>query len=120
MVIMRVRVIIIIFCAVASIRLSLAEPAADSSRDPVFGLEPLVVRASGMEQAPVKLPASVSRLDQDDIQKASAQLSINESLQTVPGVFALNPYNYAQDSRIAVRGFGARKFYSLVNFIACL
>ncbi|PXA05539.1 TonB-dependent receptor [Coraliomargarita sinensis] len=98
-------------CAVSIAGLAFADPVPE--RDPVFVLEPLVIRDRGLETPPLALPASVTRLDRDDIQKASAQLSINESLQTVPGVFALNPYNYAQDSRIAIRGFGARSDFGI-------
>jgi iron complex outermembrane receptor protein len=89
--------------------------AADSEGParPVFELEPLVVSGSELGRAPLALPASATLLDREQIQRASAQLSLNESLQTVPGVFALNPYNYAQDSRIAIRGFGARSDFGI-------
>lgn len=110
---MRARFLIAVHCAVALVTLSSIEAASDSVREPVYKLEPFVVRDRGLEAAPVSLPASVTRLDLEDIQKASAQLSINESLQTVPGVFALNPYNYAQDSRISIRGFGARSDFGI-------
>ncbi|HKK19283.1 MAG TPA: TonB-dependent receptor plug domain-containing protein, partial [Opitutales bacterium] len=106
---MRSRVLIAFLCALAPTLLSIADPAAE----PVFELEPLVLQDEGSAIPSVALPASITRLNRDDIQKASAQLSLNESLQTVPGVFALNPYNYAQDSRIAIRGFGARSDFGI-------
>ncbi len=31
----------------------------------------------------------------------------------MPGVFVLNPYNFAQDSWIAIRGFGARADFGI-------
>ncbi len=80
---------------------------------PIFQLEPIIVRDEGVERFLLALPAAVTRLDAAAVQQASAQLSLNESLQTVPGVFALNPYNYAQDSRIAIRGFGARADFGI-------
>ncbi len=110
---MRLRALIASFLHVALAGLAWAEPLAHQARLPVFQLEPIIVRDPALQAAPVTLPGSVTRLDQDDIQKASAQLSLNESLQTVPGVFALNPYNYAQDSRIAIRGFGARSDFGI-------
>lgn len=76
-------------------------------------LDPVVVEATRLEAPLEAIPAAVSVIDQAEIQKASAQLSINEALRTVPGVFVLNPYNYAQDSRIAIRGFGARSDFGI-------
>lgn len=76
-------------------------------------LEPVVVEATRLELRPLEVPAAVSVVDQRILQTGSAQLSINEALQTVPGVFVLNPYNYAQDSRIAIRGFGARSDFGI-------
>ena len=31
----------------------------------------------------------------------------------VPGAFLLNSYNYAQDLRISIRGFGARSSFGI-------
>lgn len=87
--------------------------AEDADPSPVYELEPVVVRATRMEAPVEAIPAAVSVVDQREIQTASAQLSINEALRTVPGVFVLNPYNYAQDSRIAIRGFGARSDFGI-------
>jgi len=79
----------------------------------VIELEPYKVKATRLEATLPEVPAAVSVVDQATIQQASAQLSLNEALQTVPGVFALNPYNFAQDSRIAIRGFGARSDFGI-------
>lgn len=76
-------------------------------------METYTVKATRLEATTFEVPAAVSFVDRETIQKASAQLSINEALQTVPGVFVLNPYNYAQDSRIAIRGFGARSDFGI-------
>ena len=72
-----------------------------------------MVKATRLETTILAAPGAVSVVDRDQIQGASAQLSINEALRTVPGVFVLNPYNYAQDSRIAIRGFGARSDFGI-------
>ena len=97
-----------------SIFLSLCVTWADAEGlDGVVALEPYVVQATRLESTAFEVPAAFSVIDQGSIQRASAQLSINEALQTVPGVFVLNPYNYAQDSRIAIRGFGARSNFGI-------
>ena len=66
-----------------------------------------------LTQPSSKVPFAVSELTSEHIQAASLQLSLDEPLQTIPGVFVLNPYNYAQDSRIAIRGFGARANFGI-------
>ncbi|MBL7818268.1 MAG: TonB-dependent receptor, partial [Saprospiraceae bacterium] len=47
------------------------------------------------------------------IQNGQAQLSLNESLMALPGIFTLNGDNFSQDLRIAVRGFGARSAFGI-------
>ncbi|MEM0965035.1 MAG: TonB-dependent receptor [Verrucomicrobiota bacterium] len=59
------------------------------------------------------VPFSASVVDQTIIQEGSLQIALDEPLQNVPGVFVLNPYNYAQDTRIAIRGFGARANFGI-------
>lgn len=71
------------------------------------------VSATLLKQPDSKLPFALSQIDRERIQTASLQLSLDEPLQTVPGVFVLNPYNFAQDSRIAIRGFGARANFGI-------
>jgi iron complex outermembrane receptor protein len=66
-----------------------------------------------IQQPNLKVPFAVSRIDADRLQTASTQLALDESLQTVPGVYVLNPYNFSQDSRIAIRGFGARANFGI-------
>ncbi|MDW3645791.1 MAG: TonB-dependent receptor [Bacteroidia bacterium] len=60
-----------------------------------------------------RTPFSVSRIDQQAIQQGNQQLSINESLVAVPGLFALNADNFAQDLRVSIRGFGARAAFGI-------
>ncbi len=45
--------------------------------------------------------------------RARPQQGLDESLATIPGVFFQNRYNYAQDLRIAIRGFGARANFGI-------
>lgn len=71
------------------------------------------ITATRIEQADLSVPFSVSQIDTDQLQTGSQQLSLDEPLRTVPGVFVLNPYNFAQDSRIAIRGFGARANFGI-------
>ncbi|MBK8968264.1 MAG: TonB-dependent receptor [Lewinellaceae bacterium] len=58
-------------------------------------------------------PLAVSALEGRYIREAQPQLTLQESLATVPGVFMLNDANFAQDLRIAIRGFGARAAFGI-------
>ena len=59
------------------------------------------------------LPFAVSRVDLTVQHGLQQQLSLQEFLEGVPGLFALNANNYAQDLRISLRGFGARAAFGI-------
>jgi len=59
------------------------------------------------------VPASISVVSGDEIQRARQQLGLDEALGRVPGVFLQNRYNFAQDLRISIRGFGARSNFGV-------
>ncbi len=83
---------------------ALAQAPAGNQRP----LEEIVVTATLLERTLEKTPASVSVVTEDDIQLARPQLALDEALSRVPGLFMQNRYNFAQDLRLSVRGFGAR------------
>lgn len=76
-------------------------------------IAPVTVSASRFEAKNNRLPFAISVLNKSQIQRAQAQLSLNESLVAVPGVFTLNPDNFSQDLRISIRGFGARAAFGI-------
>lgn len=78
-------------------------------------LEEVVVRSTRLEQAEVLVPLAVSVVDERDIQLARQQLGIDEALNRVPGVFFQNRYNYNQDLRISIRGFGAQAQFGIAG-----
>lgn len=53
-------------------------------------------------------PAAVSVVSAPDIREGQQRLQLDESLDTVPGLFFQNRYNFAQNLRLSTRGFGAR------------
>ena len=93
-------------CAVPTLALgpALAQAPAESQGP----LEEIVVTATLLERTLDKTPASVSVVTEDDIQLGRQQLALDEALSRVPGLFMQNRYNFAQDLRLSVRGFGAR------------
>lgn len=78
------------------------EPAADAVDDRV------VVTAARLDRELLLSPAAVSLVDEQTLQTARQGLQLDESLNRVPGLFFQNRYNFAQNLRVSVRGFGAR------------
>jgi len=61
----------------------------------------------------VRLPFAAGSVGREEIQRGRQQLGLDESLVAVPGLFFQNRYNFAQDLRIAIRGFGARANFGI-------
>lgn len=76
-------------------------------------LEEVVVNATRLPTTAQRLPFAIARVDRAEIQDARQQLALDEALAGVPGLFFQNRYNFAQDLRIAIRGFGARADFGI-------
>lgn len=76
-------------------------------------LEEVIVTATRLPTLAQELPFAFARVDRAEIQDARQQLGLDESLAGVPGLFFQNRYNFAQDLRIAIRGFGARADFGI-------
>ena len=84
-----------------------------SSEAPPVRLDAVVVTATRTETPAFDVPASIDRIGGDGIRDARMQVNISESLGGVPGLFARDRQNYAQDVQISVRGFGARSTFGI-------
>ena len=71
------------------------------------------VTARRRDEALPDVPASVSVVRAEEIQGARPQLGLDEALVRVPGLFLQNRYNFSQDLRVSVRGFGARSAFGI-------
>jgi len=76
-------------------------------------LEEVVVTVTRIEQRLSDVPVGITVIEQRDLQLGRQQLGLDEALARVPGVFFQDRYNFAQDLRIAVRGFGARSNFGI-------
>ncbi len=76
-------------------------------------LGPIQINITRVGKNTIEIPAAVSTIGQDEIQLGSEQLGLDESLGRVPGLFMLNRYNFAQDLRASIRGFGARSSFGI-------
>ena len=95
------------FCCALILSLSPLSVWGASSSE-ILILDPIHVSAPRLDRDWMSTAQAVSVVDVDDIQKARQNLQLDEALNRIPGVFTQNRYNFAQNLRIAIRGFGAR------------
>lgn len=74
----------------------------------VTELEAQVVRAPPLSLPGFDQPLGHDVVDRNVLQRGQPQLNISETLARVPGVIAQHRQNYAQDTQVSIRGFGAR------------
>jgi len=67
-------------------------------------LDEIVVSATRIDSSIRKTARSVSVMQ---------QLALDEALAGVPGLYMQNRYNFAQDLRVSLRGFGARSAFGI-------
>ncbi|MGB0578408.1 MAG: TonB-dependent receptor family protein [Limisphaerales bacterium] len=68
-----------------------------------------------VQLAPTSVTArsSVSLVDWGERRLSEPNLTVDEALRRVPGVFVQNSFNFAQDQRISIRGFGTRAAFGV-------
>lgn len=76
-------------------------------------LKAVEIAATRLSTTDIKTPMAVTILNRQRLQTGTQQLSPYEVLSSIPGVFAMNPDNFSQDLRIAIRGFGARSAFGI-------
>lgn len=87
--------------------------SATIAQSTVAGLEEVIVSATRIPTDWLKLPLAASQIDAKQIHAARQALGLDESLAIVPGLFFQNRYNFAQDLRVSIRGFGARANFGI-------
>lgn len=76
-------------------------------------LAPVTVSATRTQAAPKDVPASINVIDGESMRDGKLGVNLSESLGNVPGLFARDRQNYAQDLQLSVRGFGARSTFGI-------
>jgi len=67
-----------------------------------------------VERIPNKLQSSIKSVETAPIDYLTVNsAAINDYVEEIPGLYITNGFNYAQDSRIAIRGFGARSAFGI-------
>ncbi|MDX1625670.1 MAG: TonB-dependent receptor [Wenzhouxiangellaceae bacterium] len=93
--------------------LAVSLPATLAPAQEGLELEPLEVRAARATVALSELPAAVTVIDGEALRRGRDIVTLADALQLVPGLFVQNAGNFAQDARIALRGFGARASFGI-------
>src|SRR3989442_4897659 len=78
-----------------------------------YTLPPATVSVTRAELPLTKVPLSIQSVTRRDISRARPTWGLDEALVCVPGVFVANRYNFSQDQRISIRGFGARSAFAV-------
>ena len=87
---------------------------AHAQGDPVpAALDPVVVTATRSAERSFDVPASIDVIDGETIRDGQPAINLSEPLVRVPGVFAANRNNYAQDLQISSRGYGSRATFGV-------
>ena len=76
-------------------------------------LEEVIIDAAHIPLLLNQAPFAVDKLERKQIVRAQAQLGLDESLSSIPGLVFQNRFNFAQDLRISIRGFGARANFGI-------
>lgn len=91
----------------------ISQAQVTDSLSQTYELETVTVMASRLPKVVDQLPFTITQLDSSLIGFEKQNLSIKEYLQMVPGVFVQNAYNFTQDTRISIRGFGATAAFGI-------
>src|SRR3989449_1890200 len=78
-----------------------------------YTLPPTTVSVTRAALPLTKVPLSIQSVDRRDISRAKPTWGLDEALANVPGVFVANRYNFSQEQRISIRGFGARSAFAV-------
>ena len=76
-------------------------------------IEEVIVEATRIPLSAFKAPFAIDRVERQQIVRAQPQLGLDESLSSIPGLVLQNRFNFAQDLRISIRGFGARANFGI-------
>ncbi|KAA3634825.1 MAG: TonB-dependent receptor [Bacteroidetes bacterium] len=102
----RLLTFLLIFCAIG--KLDAQESASDTIK---YDLEPIQIEAVKLSSnfQSSAMPVSLLKPKLSD----NTGIGLKPLISGTPGLFAMNANNYAQDLRIAIRGFGARSAFGI-------
>ncbi|HEY4215743.1 MAG TPA: TonB-dependent receptor [Gemmatimonadaceae bacterium] len=81
---------------------------AAQARDSLARRLPAVTVTRDVERSPLDLPYAITTLRPDSLEPGQTHTQVEQTLSLLPGVTVANRTNPSQDTRISIRGFGAR------------
>ncbi|MDC1456548.1 TonB-dependent receptor [Flavobacteriaceae bacterium] len=84
----------------------------NSSNDSIK-LKEVIVSITKIKKNIKNSPFAISSKSFSKFQTSAKQFYLSEYIESVPGVFISNDNNFAQDSRISIRGFGSRANFGI-------
>lgn len=102
-------IIIFIFCSAWGFH----RLKAQDSLQQKIALKEITLDAARIKSPKRILPFSVTHLSFPANQLSLPQNSLQDYLTSVPGLYAQNTQNFAQDLRLSIRGFGARSGFGI-------
>src|SRR5438128_8204983 len=78
-----------------------------------YTLSPRTVSVTRAAVPLTQVPLAIQSVDRAQISRAKPTWGLDEALANVPGVYVANRYNFSQDQRISIRGFGARSAFAV-------
>ncbi|MGH7504762.1 MAG: TonB-dependent receptor plug domain-containing protein, partial [Longimicrobiales bacterium] len=106
-------VLILVALSAVAAPLAAQPPTGRDTLPAVVPLDSLEVTVTRRTVPVDRVPAAVSTVDRETIQRGQPTVTIDEALSAVPGVFVSNRYNFALGPKISVRGLGARASFGV-------
>src|ERR1051326_6055762 len=100
-------------CAAAACLVPVVAAGQQPDTTKPYTLPPPTLSVTRAELPLAKVPLAVQTVDRQAINRARPTWGLDEALAVVPGVYAANRYNFSQDQRISIRGFGARSAFAV-------
>ena len=91
----------------------LSSPALAEEDMLVAAVDTITVTATRVEADAFSIPASIEVIDGEAFNRDTLGVNLSEGLSAVPGLVARDRQNYAQDTQISIRGFGARSSFGI-------
>ena len=79
----------------------------------IIDLENVIVKSTKINITQKQAPLSVTLKSFNEDKNFSSQSSFSDFIKSTPGVFTTSSYNFSQDMRISIRGFGARSAFGI-------
>ena len=87
--------------------------AQNNSNTVTVTLKEVVLNSPKTSSTLNELPFAVSFQEVEQYQSIFQQITLQDYLRSVPGLFTQNANNYAQDLRVSLRGFGSRSAFGI-------